>query len=205
MFNGEELTFYRNGRPVFKGLGFQLDPGDKLLLRGANGSGKTTLLQVMAGLMRPQVGDVRWDGQSIYENVKAFQGRASYLGHRNGVQWGLTVYQNMKYWQALIGMPKNYDHKWRALKAVGLAELANFPAHVLSSGQQRRLAIARLLISPAKLWLLDEPTVGLDDASRQRFAGLLDAHLAGGGMAVIATHDDHIVGDRLNMELFHNA
>lgn len=163
---------------MFRGLGFQVTPGGALLLLGPNGAGKSTLLRVLAGLLRPDAGRVRWQGGEI-------AGRVAFVGHQDAVKPGLTVRENLAL-HARLGT----GDRQAALAAMGLDGLAGLPARMLSAGQRRRLALARLALSGAPVWLLDEPTLGLDAASVARLGGLLAAHRAGGGVVVAATHLD---------------
>ncbi len=162
---------------MFSDLSFTIPSGGALVLAGPNGSGKSTLLRLLAGLLRPAAGRIIWNGQ--HEEPPP----VAYLGHQDAVKAGLTVGENLAFFQALHGRPIE-----AALAAFGLGELAELPARLLSAGQRRRLALARLALSAAPLWLLDEPTLGLDDASVQRLGAVLSAHRDAGGIVVAATH-----------------
>ena len=171
------VSAFRGERLVLRDVSLAVPPKGALLLLGANGSGKSTLLRVLAGLKRPDVGRVLWDGADPGEAAVA------YLGHLDAVKPGLTTAENLRFAaQAGSGTVA------AALLAMDLAALADLPARMLSAGQRRRLALARLLLSPARLWLLDEPTLGLDTASVERLGGVLAAHRAAGGVVVTATH-----------------
>ena len=171
------VSAVRGERLVLRDVSFAVGRGGALLLLGPNGSGKSTLLRVLAGLRRPDAGGVAWCGQDVRE------GGVAYVGHLDGVKPGLTAAENLAF-AAAVGQGEVAG----ALEALGLAALADLPARMLSAGQRRRLALARLLVSGAGLWLLDEPTLGLDAASVARLGGLLAAHRAGGGAVVAATH-----------------
>jgi len=175
------LAAFRGERLVFAGLSFAVPAGGALVLTGPNGSGKSTLLRLLAGLARPEAGRLLWDGADTLADLPAHAARLRYLGHQDAVKPGLTVAENLQFWGG-------GDAVRRALAAVDLLRLADLPARMLSAGQKRRLAIARLVLTPAPLWLLDEPTLGLDAASVARVGALLAAHRAGGGMVVAATH-----------------
>jgi len=168
---------------VFRDLDFAVADGGALVLAGPNGSGKSTLLRLLAGLGRLAAGRVLWSGENALADLTAHAARVTYVGHLDAVKPGLTVEENLRF-AALVGGGR----VGVALDALGLRELAELPARMLSAGQKRRLALARLALSAAPLWLLDEPTLGLDVASVGRFGSLLAAHRARGGMVVTATH-----------------
>lgn len=173
----EGLACFRGDRLVLDGVGFAVPGGGALLLLGPNGAGKSTLLRVLAGLRRPDAGTLHWDGGGD------LAGHSAYLGHQDAIKPGLTVRENLAFAARLAGAPA-----MPALEAAGLAPLAGLPARMLSAGQKRRLALARLGLSRAQLWLLDEPTLGLDAAAIARFGAALAAHRAAGGVVVAATH-----------------
>jgi len=189
LFAGHDLACRRGERLVFSGLSFRLAAGAALLLRGPNGSGKSSLLRCMAGLLTPIAGAQIWDDQPIALDVDAHRGRLRYLGHQDAVKPALTVLENLALWQQLHGL-RDADAIRRALAGLGLDRLAELPARLLSAGQRRRVALARLLASPAPLWLLDEPTTALDDDGVARFARMVGDHRAGGGLVVLSSHGD---------------
>ena len=170
-----DISAIRGERLVLRGLSFIVPPGGALLLLGANGSGKSTLLRVLAGLKRPDAGSVLWMGET--------EAPVAYLGHQDAVKPGLTALENLRF-AAQTGRGTARD----ALAALDLLALADLPARLLSAGQKRRLALARLVLSPVPVWLLDEPTLGLDTAAVDRLGGLLAAHRTAGGVVVTATH-----------------
>jgi len=172
-----DVAAFRGERLVLRGVSLAVPTGGALLLLGANGSGKSTLLRVLAGLKRPDAGVVLWMGEA------ADPWPVSYLGHQDAVKPGLTAAENLGF-AARTGQGTPRD----ALAALDLLPLADLPARLLSAGQKRRLALARLVLSPAPVWLLDEPTLGLDTAAVERLGGLLAAHRVGGGVVVTATH-----------------
>ncbi len=183
LFEGRDLTCIRGERRVFAGLDFALPPGGALVLTGPNGSGKSSLLRLMAGLLRPARGKIAWDGRDVRRDPEAHRARLHYVGHLSAVKPVLTVAENLAFW-ADSGPATTAE----ALERLDLGWLAEVPGRRLSAGQKRRLALARLLVRPADLWLLDEPTVGLDADSLARFAGVLAEHRAAGGRLVVATH-----------------
>ena len=180
MLRGEQLAAIRGERLVFEALSFDVPTGGALVLVGPNGSGKSTLLRVLAGLKRADAGRVLWDGADVALDPGAHARRVAYLGHLDAVKPGLTVAEN-------FFAPAPADAR-AALAPLGLEGLADLPARMLSAGQKRRLALARLATRAADLWLLDEPTLGLDGASIAQFGTMLAAHRARGGMVVAATH-----------------
>jgi len=177
------LAAFRGERLVFRDLAFSVAAGGALLLTGPNGSGKSTLLRLLAGLLRPAAGQLSWNGENALADLPAHARRVVYVGHQDAVKPGLTAAENLRFAARLAG-----GSEADALAAVGLVELADLPVRMLSAGQRRRLALSRLALSPAPLWLLDEPTLGLDTASVERFGGLLAAHRTLGGIAIAATH-----------------
>lgn len=183
MLAAEGIAVFRGERLLLRDLSFSVPSGGALVLAGPNGSGKSTLLRLLAGLVRPAAGRVLWDGTDALTDP-AMQGRrVAYLGHQDAVKPGLTVTENLHFAAAVSGRPIA-----AALSALGLETLADLPARMLSAGQKRRLALSRLVLSSAPIWLLDEPTLGLDTGSIERFGALLAAHRTSGGMVVAATH-----------------
>ena len=186
-FQGRNLSCMRADRPVFAGLDFDLPAGGALLLTGPNGSGKSSLLRLMAGLLRPSAGQLTWDGADIEQDPEAHRARLRYLGHLDAVKPVLSLSENLPFASGLHG-PVAEAALQNGLAAFALETLAGLPGRVLSAGQRRRLALARLAVSPGTLWLLDEPTVGLDTASQANLARLMAAHRAQGGRVAVATH-----------------
>jgi heme exporter protein A len=174
----------RGERLVFRGLALAVPPGGALLLLGPNGAGKSTLLRVLAGLLRPDAGTVRWQGVGDTRGGDA-AGRVAFIGHQDAVKPGLTAWENLALHARIGG-----GDRQAALAAMGLEALAAFPARMLSAGQRRRLALARLVVAGMPVWLMDEPTLGLDTASVARLGTALASHRAGGGVVVAATHLD---------------
>jgi len=183
MLQAEALAALRGETLVFGGLSFAVPAGGALLLAGPNGAGKSTLLRLLAGLLPPASGRLLWHGEDALADPAAHAGRVAFLGHRDAVKPGLTARENLRFAARLAGFDPD-----AALASVALDGLANLPARMLSAGQTRRLALARVVLSPAPLWLLDEPTLGLDAAAVERLGGLLAAHRARGGIVIAATH-----------------
>ena len=180
----EELGGERGGQPVFSGIGFSLGEGDALVVTGPNGAGKSSLLRVVAGLLPAAGGSVRLEGGG--EAFPTIASAAHYLGHLNAMKPALTLQENLSFWRDFCG---DADVSVEAaLETVGVGAIGDLPYGYLSTGQKRRAAIARLLVSRRPIWLVDEPTAGLDAESARRFSALLADHLGGGGMIVAASH-----------------
>ncbi len=189
----------RGGRTVFTGVEFELGAGDTLVLQGPNGSGKSSLLRLLAGFLTPAAGDLAWAGQPIGGDLSAQRARLHYVGHADAIKGLLSVRENLSFALAVTGAPAGAVD--RALDGFDLLALADTPARLLSAGQRRRLALARLLASERPLWLLDEPGVGLDAANRRRLEGAVAGHRDAGGITVLATHGDIAVPDALILEM----
>jgi len=182
------LQAARGGAVIVGPLDFTLTAGEALLVTGANGAGKSTLLRTLAGLLPLAGGTVSVEGvlAADGEPVRRLGEAAHFLGHRNAMKPTLSVGANLRFWQGFLGAPGLPVDS--ALEAVGLPGVADLPFAYLSAGQQRRASIARLLAVRRPIWILDEPTAALDASSQALFADLLAAHVAGGGMAIAATH-----------------
>lgn len=176
------LSGERGGEHVFGPLDFAIAAGGALVVTGENGSGKSTLLRVVAGLLPPTAGDVALEGAG----EETLASSAHYLGHQNAMKTALSVEENLKFWRDFEGEPHLEIDE--ALEMVGLPDIGHLPFGYLSTGQKRRASIARLLVSYRPVWLLDEPTAGLDARSERQFAGLMAAHLEDGGLIMAATH-----------------
>lgn len=189
MLTCENIACRRGDRLVFEHLGVTIGAGTPLVLRGANGSGKSSLLKIMAGLNRPEQGRVLWDKEPI--GYYADYGQAiHYIGHDNALKPQLTVLENLMFWASLreaeIMAPA-------ALTYFRLEDKADMPVNWLSAGWKRRVALATLLASQAKLWLLDEPTTNLDEEGKEILQNVMNTRLEQGGMIVIATHAVELV------------
>ncbi|MDE2238826.1 MAG: heme ABC exporter ATP-binding protein CcmA [Rhodospirillales bacterium] len=173
MLKAENLSIFRGDRLILNGIGFALRPGDMLVLRGANGAGKSSLLRALAGLTPLAAGALFWNDEPALADHEAHAARIGWLGHQDAVKPALTPAE-----QAPLA----------ALALMGLESFAHLPARFLSAGQKRRLAIARMAAAQKPLWLLDEPTTGLDSGSIQRFLGLCTAQRQRGGLIIASTH-----------------
>jgi heme exporter protein A len=179
----ENLSIERGGRTVFEGLSFRMASGQALLVTGPNGAGKTTLLRTIAGFLSPIAGRVTLSGGNRDMTVAE---QSHFVGHLNAVKANLSAAENAAFWAGFLGGSVGLVD--RALALFGLAALADIPAGLLSAGQRRRLALARLLVVPRPLWLLDEPTAALDAEATTTLVESIDAHVEEGGLAVVATH-----------------
>ena len=166
---------------VFSNINFTLASGEFLQLTGPNGAGKSSLLRLLASLSEPTHGQITLEGGSP-DLITGQQ--AHYIAHSDASKSALTVTENLAFWRDFLG---GGDLE-RALSAVNLGTLADYPVALLSAGQKRRLALARLALVPRVIWLLDEPSVGLDEASRELLVALMGAHLKDGGLIIAATH-----------------
>ena len=177
----QDLTCERGGRIVFRNVSLSLKPGQLMQLTGPNGSGKSSLLRLIAGLNEAQVGSVALEGGEADLTIGQ---QAHYVAHQEPVKSALSVSENLSFWRDFLGGGDVDD----ALEAFDLSRLASYPAGLLSAGQKRRLALARIVLVPRVLWLLDEPTVGLDTSSLDRFVKVMAKQLDDGGMIIAATH-----------------
>ena len=179
--HGDNLTCERGGRVVFRDVSLSVKAGELLQLTGPNGSGKSTLLRLIAGLNEPASGTLLFEGG---DGDLSIGQRAHYIAHQEAVKSALSVHENLAFWRDFMGGGDVEE----ALAAFDLTRLSSYPAGLLSAGQKRRLALARLVLVPRVLWLLDEPTVGLDAASMERLVKVMTAQLGDGGMIIAATH-----------------
>lgn len=187
-FSVSGLSFTRNDELLFAGLEFHLASGEVLLVEGQNGSGKTTLLRTLCGLAMPSDGEIRWCGRDIRETRPEFFADLAYVGHCAGLKGELTPVENLAFTQAMQ-YAKPDVAPMDALVRLGLPENCEWvPSRCLSAGQQRRVALARLLVTRARLWILDEPFTALDLAGRRQIEVMLAEHAAGGGIAILTTH-----------------
>ncbi len=183
-----DLECVRGDRRLFSGLGFTLEAGELLHLQGHNGSGKTTLMRMICGLVAPAAGEVRWRGENIRRQREAFHRELVYAGHKSAIKGDLTGVENLRFACRLAGVPVDEAAAWAALERMGLRGHEDLPARVLSQGQKKRVALARLLLNRAPLWVLDEPFTALDKAAVAFLEQVIREHLAGGGLVVLTTH-----------------
>jgi heme exporter protein A len=182
----ENVACRRGDRLVFSGLSCSLPPGGALVLTGANGSGKSSLLRLLATLLAPAAGRLTWDGAPVAADLGRYRARLHYVGHLDAIKPALGVRETLVIWAALRGLtPSSVE---AALAEFGLAVLADWPCRWLSAGLRRRLALARLIVAPAPIWLLDEPTASLDADGERCLIAAIEAHRAAGGRVAIAAH-----------------
>ncbi len=185
--SAHDLSCIRDDRLLFKDLNLSLQPGDLLQIEGHNGSGKTSLLRILCGLLLPESGEVRWNGENIETVRSDYYAELNYVGHLHGVKGELTPLENLRVAQAFSAKPKTLDLS-AVLAQIGLRGFEDVPARTLSAGQRRRVALARLLLSETRLWILDEPFTSLDKTGIEVIETLLHAHAAQGGIAVLTSH-----------------
>ena len=191
MLEARQLECTRGERRLFSELSFRLGRGELLRVAGANGSGKTSLLRIICGLLAPSAGELRWRGRPIRAEREEYSRNLVFIGHLNALKDDLTALENLQVAAALAGMSAEAERMLAGLDRFGVAHCAELPAKVLSQGQRRRVALARLALSPAvPLWILDEPFSALDVGAVMELERLLSAHLASGGMVVLTTHQE---------------
>jgi heme exporter protein A len=185
----EKVHVWRGDRHVLRGVSLQIKPQELLHISGPNGTGKTTLLRVVSGLLRPEQGSVTWLGQSIATIRTDYQAALAYASHEPALKGDLTALENLRF---AVGLKRRVSaSELRAsLERTGVAACADLPARVLSAGQRRRVAMARVLAMSASLWLLDEPFTNLDAAGTHLISELLQSHIEHGGLALVVAHHD---------------
>ncbi len=185
LFSAHRLTFSRNDERVFGPLDFSLGRGETLLVEGDNGSGKTTLLRVLAGMLPPGAGEIRFDGQPASRDSR--NGRLLWLGHRTGMNASLSARENLEFLAGLYGT-RDHATAASAMECVGIPGWIDEPLHTLSAGQKKRVGLARLLLLPGDIWLLDEPYANLDRHGIHLVNALISEHCAQDGAALVTSH-----------------
>lgn len=190
----DNLSVSRGEDRIFEHISFQLEPSAALLVTGPNGVGKSTLMRVLAGFLPLDSGSLTCETTSGGDIAQNFAQYCHYIGHKNAMKDGLTVYENLKFWQNIMDGP-NYHGEQKSMtpeaaaEHMRLAHTLELPYGILSQGQRRRIALAKLFIAYRPVWLLDEPTAALDKASAEHFAAHTNAYLQKGGIVIAATHD----------------
>jgi heme exporter protein A len=190
MLMAQGLSCLRGDRLLFKNVGFELKAGSLLYVLGENGSGKSSLLRLLCGLLTPDDGAILWGGRKIKQDAENYLANLTYIGHLNGLKDDLTALENLQMSARLAGSSVIESKALAALAAIGIERCANLPVRVLSQGQKRRVALARLWLTESQLWILDEPFAALDTASVNVLASRLSEHMSNGGMTIITTHQD---------------
>lgn len=185
----DRVHVWRGDRHVLQGVSLGVRPAELLHVSGPNGAGKTTLLKVISGLLRPEQGSVTWLGQPIGRNRAQYQSVMAYSAHEPALKADLTALENLHF---AVGLKRRAEMKELrgSLERTGVARCADLPARVLSAGQRRRVALARILAFNASVWLLDEPYANLDTAGAALVSDLLQEHVEGGGLALVVAHRD---------------
>ena len=196
MFEVRDLVGVRSERRLFENLSFSVRENELLYISGRNGSGKTTLLRILCGLARPESGEILWHGVQIEEIETEYAQSLVYVGHENGIKGDLTVIENLAFDRVLRGNP-TIQTAHKILDRLGIERYAQIPCRYLSAGQKRRVALARLQVSNARLWLLDEPFTALDEPTQEIIIDWLSAHLESGGICITTSHQP-INWSRLN-------
>lgn len=187
LLEARSLFCERDDRILFSGLDFSLNAGDLMQVQGSNGSGKTTLLRILCGLNTSYEGEIFWQSEDIFDMREQFQASLHYIGHRAGVNKILTARENLRWSAALHCQITDADID-QALEQVGLIGYADVVCHNMSAGQQQRVSLAGLLLSPARLWVLDEPFTTLDVKGVKMLEDLLAVHVGEGGAVLVTTH-----------------
>lgn len=202
MLTAHGLACDRGDRRLFSAVDLSLAPGQWLQVEGPNGVGKTSLLRILAGLAPAAAGHIEWEGRPVAEVRDDFNARLLYLGHAPTIKDDLSALENLQGAAAIAGRPLDESTALAALRRIGLKGREDLPTRVLSQGQKRRVALARLLCSQARLWILDEPFVALDVAAVAQLCEILDEHLARGGLLIFTSHQAvHLGGDGSSLQL----
>lgn len=190
LISTHQLSCERGDRQLFSQLNIELDHGELLYVEGHNGSGKTSLLRMLAGLLHIDNGEIHWQGSPIHKVSEDFRHNLLYLGHLNGIKLDLSALENLSFNCQLKHEVHHPEVLAQALEGIGLAGFEDIPARHMSQGQKRRVALAQLLVSKARLWILDEPFVALDSAAVTLLQQVIAAHLKKDGAVILTTHQE---------------
>ena len=188
MLKVTNLACTRGEHQLFAGLNFRLAAGELLQVQGENGSGKTTLLRALCGFIQPFAGEIRWQGKALSELGEEYFANLVYLGHANAIKDELSALENLRISSALSGCTVSDKDAIAALRRMGLRGRETFAVKMLSQGQRRRVALARLLINKARLWILDEPLAALDVGAVGLMQEIIGEHLSNQGLVIFTTH-----------------
>lgn len=186
----EQLACQRGDKILFTGLNLTVNSGDFVQIEGHNGIGKTSLLRIVVGLAQALSGEVSWNGINVVKQRENYHYDLLYLGHHSGVKPELTAWENLKFYQRISACKQGDEVLWQVLETVGLLGREDIPAAQLSAGQQRRIALARLWLSKAPLWILDEPFTAIDKKGIQVLTALFEQHVQKGGIVIFTSHQD---------------
>lgn len=201
MLQGINLACVRGDRELFKDINFSVEAGCLMQVSGPNGSGKTSLLRMLCGLSNPAAGEIRWRNTPVRSLDGEYFADMTYIGHLSGTKDDLTVSENLRISSALAGVEISLSQATEALAFIGLGGRDNLPVKVLSQGQRRRVALARLLVCKTSVWILDEPLVALDVVAVQLIKEVLERHLQQGGIVVMTTHQEIDIAASSKMQL----
>ena len=198
----DNLHLWRGTRHVLRGLTFSAAAGEMVHVRGPNGCGKTSLLRTLAGFLWPEEGQLYWDERPVDADRDGYCAALAYLGHENALKADMTPYENLRY-ASSVRHPTSPDQVLEVLERLGVSAQRDLPVRSLSAGQRRRVAMARVMLAGAKLWLLDEPFTNLDVRGVADLAGIVARHVQDGGIAILTTHSeiDLPAGTVRNLEL----
>ncbi|MFM2199973.1 MAG: hypothetical protein RL769_26 [Pseudomonadota bacterium] len=203
MLTCNKLTLIKNNKTIFHDLGFALGTGSVLVITGGNGSGKTSLLKIIAGIIKPQAGEILWGDFAVEQIREDFYGDMQFIGHKNFLKSQLSVRENIEFYAKLSDTQMAVNS---ALSFFDLNAISDEPVKNLSAGVQQRIRLSLLLACPATLWLLDEPSTNLDQFYKEKLHGLIKTRIKEQGMVLLATHDEFFfdLGLKINVEDFKN-
>lgn len=203
MLTCNKLTLIKNNKTIFRDLGFALGTGSVLVITGGNGSGKTSLLKIIAGIIKPQAGEILWGDFAVEQIREDFYGDMQFIGHKNFLKSQLSVKENIEFYAKLSDTKMAVNS---ALSFFDLNDISHEQVKNLSAGVQQRIRLSLLLACPATLWLLDEPSTNLDQFYKEKLHGLIKTRIKEQGMVLLATHDEFFfdLGLKINVEDFKN-